>query len=204
MVSRFTKNYFAQFKEALLTVMKTKSFDEVHVKDICNCAKLSRQYFYRFYVDKIDLARDIITCDIVQSLEGNVNFKNSINYIIGAYQSNLWYYKLFFTSKNYHDFSHLFHRLGKAMLYALFNSSYQEMTKEQIDAIDFYLYGITTIITECIIHDKSLDVQALDRQFLVSMPQCIQSLKTEEITKDQYIYRIEKELKLIREELELR
>lgn len=60
-------------KEAFLTLLKQKSFDNISVKNLCDMAMISRGTFYLHYQDKYDLA-DTIENDAIEELEPFLEF----------------------------------------------------------------------------------------------------------------------------------
>lgn len=46
--------------QAMLTLLKTKRFDDITIADICHEALIHRSTFYRYFRDKVDLANTII------------------------------------------------------------------------------------------------------------------------------------------------
>lgn len=65
-------------KQALISVLQTKTFDEILVKDICLSAHVSRVTFYNYYNDKIALLKDIFI-DMENSLDSRLAQK-SVNF----------------------------------------------------------------------------------------------------------------------------
>lgn len=75
-----TKNLLYQTLEEL---MKTKSFEEIKVSDICNMALINRSTFYFHYSDKYELFQEYvehIKYNITQELNKNTNIQNTKEY----------------------------------------------------------------------------------------------------------------------------
>lgn len=54
------------FQNALLTLLKTNSFDQLTIDQICNEALLHRSSFYRYFKDKYDLLEQTLDTQISQ------------------------------------------------------------------------------------------------------------------------------------------
>ena len=63
---------------ALLELMKEKSFEEIKVSDICSKALINRSTFYSHYEDKYELLEDCIQ-DLKDSLSNELSKNTSIN-----------------------------------------------------------------------------------------------------------------------------
>ena len=63
---------------ALLELMKEKTFEEIKVSDICNKAPINRATFYSHYKDKYELLSSSIN-DLKISLTNELNKNNNIN-----------------------------------------------------------------------------------------------------------------------------
>ena len=78
------KNYLSVIKtknalyNALLELMKEKTFEEIKVSDICNKALVNRSTFYAHYEDKYELLTDFIN-DLKISLTNELNKNQNIN-----------------------------------------------------------------------------------------------------------------------------
>ena len=71
--------------ETLLSLLKTKSFEEIKVSDICSKALVNRSTFYAHYNDKYELLVDYIDNlenNLVETLEKNEHIANSKEYYI--------------------------------------------------------------------------------------------------------------------------
>lgn len=69
--------------EALLTIMKEKSFEEIKVSDICNMAMTNRSTFYDHFTDKYELFDSLIKdleIELITKLEKNISYNNSKEY----------------------------------------------------------------------------------------------------------------------------
>lgn len=71
--------------EALMTLLKERSFEELKVSDICEKALINRSTFYAHYSDKYDLLdafiKDIKT-SLKEELEKNENITNTKEYYL--------------------------------------------------------------------------------------------------------------------------
>lgn len=69
--------------EALLSIMKDKSFEEVKVSDICEVAMTNRSTFYDHFTDKYELFDSLIKdleVELITKLEKNISYNNSKEY----------------------------------------------------------------------------------------------------------------------------
>lgn len=70
---------------ALLSLMKEKTFEEIKVSDICNTALINRSTFYAHYTDKYELLADCIKNlkkSLTEELEKNRNISNTKEYYL--------------------------------------------------------------------------------------------------------------------------
>lgn len=65
-------------KQALLDLMREKSFAAITVQDICERATLNRATFYAHYVDKSDLMDHIVREDLEQRLASTVPLDQAV------------------------------------------------------------------------------------------------------------------------------
>lgn len=71
--------------DALLSLMKEKTFEEIKVSDICNKALINRSTFYAHYTDKYELLADCIQTlkkSLTEELEKNPNISNTKEYYL--------------------------------------------------------------------------------------------------------------------------
>ena len=69
----------------LMELMKTKSFEEIKVSDICNAALINRSTFYAHYNDKYELLKDAIDNlknSLIEELNKNVKTSNTKEYYL--------------------------------------------------------------------------------------------------------------------------
>jgi AcrR family transcriptional regulator len=67
----------------MMELMKTKSFDEIKVSDICNKALINRSTFYAHYNDKYELLVDFFEClkeELINALNKNEHIINTKEY----------------------------------------------------------------------------------------------------------------------------
>lgn len=71
--------------QALLSLMKEKTFEEIKVSDICSQALVNRTTFYAHYSDKYELLADCIQNlkkSLTEELEKNKNISNTKEYYL--------------------------------------------------------------------------------------------------------------------------
>ena len=69
--------------EALMKLMKEKTFEEIKVSDICNVALTNRSTFYDHFADKYELLDSLINDlekDLIKKLEKNNIYSNAKEY----------------------------------------------------------------------------------------------------------------------------
>ena len=77
-------------RKALITLLKTKRFDDISVKDICNEANVSRGTFYLHYKDKYDLVHQYQQ-EIIKTGSKKVHeFLNSDRHLFFYHMLNFW------------------------------------------------------------------------------------------------------------------
>ena len=72
-------------KDAIVTLMKDKQFEEIKISDICNTALVNRSTFYAHYEDKYELLVDIINSlkiNLLDDLDKNKKILNTKEYYI--------------------------------------------------------------------------------------------------------------------------
>ena len=72
-------------RDALVTLMKDKQFEEIKISDICNTALVNRSTFYAHYEDKYELLVDIINSlkiNLLDDLDKNKKILNTKEYYI--------------------------------------------------------------------------------------------------------------------------
>lgn len=72
-------------REALVTLMKDKQFEEIKISDICDTALVNRSTFYAHYEDKYELLVDIIDSlkiNLLDDLDKNKKILNTKEYYI--------------------------------------------------------------------------------------------------------------------------
>jgi len=70
---------------ALIDLMKDRTFEEIKVSDICNKALVNRSTFYAHYEDKYELLTDYINSlkiELTKELEKNTSIKSTKEYYI--------------------------------------------------------------------------------------------------------------------------
>lgn len=70
---------------ALIDLMKDRTFEEIKVSDICNKALVNRSTFYAHFEDKYELLTDYINSlkiELTKELEKNTNIKSTKEYYI--------------------------------------------------------------------------------------------------------------------------
>ena len=71
--------------DALRNLMKTKTFEEIKVSDICDEALINRSTFYAHFEDKYSLLESMINDlkqDLIKELDNNRNYSNTKEYYI--------------------------------------------------------------------------------------------------------------------------
>lgn len=72
-------------RDALVTLMKDKQFEEIKISDICDTALVNRSTFYAHYEDKYELLVDIIDSlkiNLLDDLDKNKKILNTKEYYI--------------------------------------------------------------------------------------------------------------------------
>ena len=93
----------ASLYRSLITLLKTKSFEEIKIPDICNKSNINRSTFYDHFKDKNELLEAYIN-DLKIELEQFINNKNDflelIELLLEYLDKNINTYKILLKIKN--------------------------------------------------------------------------------------------------------
>lgn len=154
------KNLYATFEE----LMKSQSFEEIKVSDICNKAMINRSTFYAHYNDKYELLAEYINTlkEVLSSeLNKNTSIKNTKEYYIEMIRILLnhieskkeTYASIMINNKNSITMDILYDVISKDIIKQIQEKN--ENSNVPVDIVSrFYLGAVISICTEWIVSKK--------------------------------------------------
>lgn len=85
-------------KEAVLTLLESKSLSQITVKEVCQLADINRTTFYRNYIDIYDLCEEIEK-ELMEETFSNEDIINDRYKLLELIYENQSFYKEFFNSR---------------------------------------------------------------------------------------------------------
>lgn len=160
--------------DTLESLMKTKSFEEIKVSDICSSALINRSTFYAHYADKYELLAEYI-CNLKDSLanelEKNQNIKNTKEYYLEMIKLTLdhieekkaIYSAIMIHNRNSITIDILYDVINKDIIKQI---KQKEKLKEKEIPSDilskFYLGAVFNVCMEWLKHDKYSKQEIID------------------------------------------
>ena len=171
--------------EALIEICEGKPLDHVTVTEIAGYAGLTRQVFYRHFVDKYDLAKYIHLQDYYEALDAlNVETERGVS-MWGKFGS-LWFDVIKARAKFYQNVYRSnsggeFKRIMRTYITNFYMGIVKHQLGEQVDpeimfVIQLYLAGATEKIHDWIQSGAKVPIEELNRLLYLAMPEKIRSL----------------------------
>jgi|GEM_PF-3415006 len=171
--------------DALIEICEHKALDHVTVTEITGQAGLTRQVFYRHFVDKYDLAKYIHLQDYYQALDAmNVDVSRGI--VMWGEVSHLWFdvikarprfYQNIYRSSSSGEFT----RIMRTYITNFYLEIVQYQLGRKVDSeimfiIQMYLAGATEKIGEWVLNGARMSIEELSRLLYLAMPEKIRNL----------------------------
>ncbi len=150
-------------KQTLINLIKTKPFEQITVKEICEASETSRVTFYTHYNDKYDLVEDI-SRDMIKFAQDEyyrlqkknnpnndyiMGYCNLLDCILTMYYNNIQFFSHANTSENpYLKFSFYKHILNHVETHAQKKSTILKLKYEPKKIAGFLCYGLWGFINE--------------------------------------------------------
>lgn len=171
--------------EALVEICESKSLDNVTVTEITRRAKLTRQVFYRHFVDKYDLAKYIHLHDYYNALDtteigadkGADMWGNISRAWFDVIKEKPQFYQNIYRSHSGGEFK----RIMRTYITNFYMRIVEIQLGKQVDreilfVIRLYLAGATEAINDWIVGGAKLSVEELNRLLYLGMPEKIRNL----------------------------
>lgn len=179
------KDVRKMLSEALIKICEQKPLDSVTVTEITRQAGLTRQVFYRHFVDKYDLAKYIHLHNYFHALDTiEEEAKQGPN--MWANVSRIWFNEIKKNAKFYQNIyrSHSggeFKRIVRVYIMNFYLGIVQYQCGTQIEAdtifvIQLYLIGATEKINEWILNGARRSVDELNIMLYMAMPEMLRNL----------------------------
>lgn len=171
--------------EALIEICEGKPLDNVTVTEIAGYAGLTRQVFYRHFVDKYDLAKYIHLQDYYEALDAlNVETERGVS--MWGKLGSLWFDVIKARSRFYQNVYRSnsggeFKRIMRTYITNFYMGIVKHQLGEQVDSeilfvIQLYLAGATEKIHDWIQSGAKVPIEELNRLLYLAMPEKIRSL----------------------------
>lgn len=148
--------------EGLLSMMKTKSFEDIKVSDICQISLVNRSTFYDHFTDKYELLSSLIKDlenELSKKLDENDNLQTSKQYYIQMI-------KLLFDhiSENIHIYNSIIKNNNNSIASDMFKDTLLKDVKNHIDSKNNYngnipieiisIFYVSAVINVCTFYIK--------------------------------------------------
>lgn len=160
--------------DAFLELLNTTPFLHISITDIMSKCRLSRQTFYRYFIDINDLmayVHEIIVDESVKQFAADKNFKKSFCNSLKLMQQ----YKMFYSSIVEYDgqndfFEHFYHSMLKGCLEHIGSNRLNEKT---LFELELYWLGATRKLVQWIKKGMDLDPQIMSEYLYCALPEDI-------------------------------
>lgn len=176
-------NVKRKFANALIEICEHKPLDDVTVSEIAQKANLTRQVFYKYFMDKYELANWIQVDDYYSTLQNrNIQSIDWFTYVEG-WLSLVRAHKSFYQNMYYSVSQKEFQRLYKSRIVDFYTEIIRcnmntELNEELLFCLDVYCFGGCEKICEWILTGMKTTPKQLCNYLYTSMPKCIQDVLT--------------------------
>ncbi len=151
--AREKNKIYGRVKKSLLKLLACRSLDEITVGNVAEEAGISRQYFYRYYLDKIDLVYDIFLGDVEDALAETFQQEN-VPDIFMQLQTNTVFYQKVLQSSFCKEFCRFTVLTGEYFIETLYELSCKKMTVSEEQAAEVYVHGVSSLFFDNLLHKK--------------------------------------------------
>lgn len=166
--------------EALETICKSKTLENITVSQIAQKAEVTRQVFYHYFDDKFELASWIHYMHLYQSLkkameEGTQHvWRQTVTYWLKQMKKNKAFYMNVFQSTSQKEFQRIIRDFFlRAYKWQIEHSMERQCNKEEEFVLHSYLYGAMECIYEWVGDGMSMPAERLTELLELAMPQLI-------------------------------
>ena len=171
--------------QALVEICENKPLDHVTVTEITQRAMLTRQVFYRHFVDKYDLAKSIHLEDYYGALD-SLDIGNDCGAKMWGKVGQVWFDIIKAKPKFYQNIYRSnsdgeFQRIMRTYITNFYMGIVQHQCVDSADpdilfVIHLYLLGATEKIHEWILSGAKMPIEDLNRRLYLAMPETIRNL----------------------------
>lgn len=174
-------------------LLSKTDFDSLTVKAIAEDVGISRQYFYRAFADKYALIVDLFEYDMKRGVEIFFTPRFCYLHTLSFILENRKIYKSILTSSYSGYLYDVMYNYGMEFVRAMAEyMSVRVFTKEQDNRLRLYFLGVTSMLVKTITGSEHFTKEELDRIFYDNIPQFVDFLKDETVTRDYILYKIRK------------
>ena len=182
-----------KIQSALDRLLTKTDFDSLTVTDIAKEVGFSRQYFYRAFADKYALIVELFEYDMKRGVEVFFTPRFCYMHTLQFILENRRIYKSILSSSYSAYLYDVMYNYGIEFVRAMAEyMSIRTFTKEQDNRIRLYFLGVTSMLVKTITGSEHFSKEELDRIFYDNIPQFLDFLKDETVTKDYIMYKIMK------------
>lgn len=165
-------------EQALIEKCKTKDFDDITVKELCDVCEISKPTFYKYYQDKYHVAERIYLKDAgLYGTKKPYFTQEEIRISLSRIWKKRTFYKKALSSR---DQNSLYSFLAKHTMHILTdyisNCLHHSLTEEEKYQISFYSYGWIHSINEWIIGETHYSIDNLAMYQVDAIPEFLKDL----------------------------
>lgn len=170
-----TKEYYA---EALENLLQIKSFDKIHVKDLCEYCNTTRTTFYYHFHDKYDLVSWIFNKDYsaVFLVPGADMSKNTAANLLERMYEKRAFYKKVFSDHSQNSIRNYLHNFnienGKRVVTFAYNIN--SLSDEQMYLISHFSYGSIQMIMDWLLEKYKMSAEEVTKLQYKIMPKFLE------------------------------
>ena len=166
-----------RIKDALIAVMKDKSFDKVIVANICEVAGISRPTFYAHFSDKFDVVNrifdDLFDRTVLNYRESHT-WDGTISLFLEELQNERTFYINAYSYRGQNClFEHHTNRVYSFYFDMIEGIKNAYMSEAELVSLRIYVNGAMTLIDQWISSGFTTSIQELEHYFKSSMPENI-------------------------------
>lgn len=152
---RYTKRVI---RDSFITLLKTKKFEEITLKEVCELANINRSTFYKHYKDIYDW-RDQMEAEYRQKIlaiseqVSNISFEEAIAQLLRLIQSELDIMSFLLYKNGEPSTVQLIHKVFDVREGCLEDRAADEEEKTRLERLRYYhIYGCSGLIVSWFLH----------------------------------------------------